>query len=132
MVKIGELALRTGCRVQTIRYYEREGLMPEPVRTETNYRLYNDTHAERLGFIRRCRALDMTLEEIRVLLSVYDSPGISCTEVNSLVDEHLEHVESRIEQLNELRESLVRLRAKCHGNSDSRSCGILSALAGSG
>ena len=130
MLQIGELALRTGCRVQTIRYYEREGLMPEPERTEANYRLYNDIHADRLGFIRHCRALDMTLEEIRALLSVYDRPDISCAEVDRLVDEHLEHVESRIEQLNELRDSLVGLRSKCNGDSDSRSCGILSTLAG--
>ena len=69
-MKIGELAKLTDCQVETIRYYERERLLPEPARSEGNYRLYTQAHVERLTFIRNCRSLDMTLEEIRSLLNL--------------------------------------------------------------
>ena len=77
-MKIGELARRTGCQVETIRYYEREGLLPEPARSPGNYRLYGSAHVERLTFIRHCRALDMTLGEIRTLLMHRDHPERDC------------------------------------------------------
>ena len=64
-IKIGELARRAQCPAQTIRYYEHEGLLPEPIRTAGNYRVYSRAHIERLSFIRNCRSLDMTLDEIR-------------------------------------------------------------------
>ena len=67
-MKIGELAAASDTVVETIRYYEREGLLPEPARTESNYRTYGDVHLARLQFIRYCRGLDMSLDEIRVLL----------------------------------------------------------------
>src|SRR6266436_257726 len=98
-LKIGELAKRTSCPVETIRYYEREGLLREPARSEGNYRLYTDIHVERLQFIRHCRSLDMTLEEIRNLLKFRDAPDENCGEVNALLDEHIEHVSSRIKEL---------------------------------
>ena len=69
-MKIGELATLTNTQIETIRYYEREGLLAEPRRSEGNYRIYGSAHAERLSFIRHCRGLDMTLDEIRVLLRV--------------------------------------------------------------
>ena len=68
-MKIGELASGTGTPVETIRYYEREGLLPAAARTEGNYRVYGQEHAQRLLFVRRCRSLDMTLQEIRALLT---------------------------------------------------------------
>ena len=67
-IKIGELARRTECQVETIRYYEKEGLLPEPTRSRGNYRLYGEAQVERLQFIRHCRSLDMTLGEVRALL----------------------------------------------------------------
>jgi DNA-binding transcriptional MerR regulator len=73
-LKIGELAKRTGSLVETIRYSERQGLLPEPARSEGNYRVYSDTHLERLQLIRHCRSLDMTLVEIRNLLRFRDAP----------------------------------------------------------
>ena len=88
-MKIGELAKLTDCQVETIRYYEREGLLPEPARSEGNYRLYTQAHVERLTFIRNCRSLDMTLEEIRSLLNLRDSPQDQCESVNALIDEHI-------------------------------------------
>ena len=77
-MKIGELAARTDCAVETIRYYEREGLLPAPRRSAGNYRQYGETHLERLVFIRNCRVLDMTLQEIKQLLTLREQPRASC------------------------------------------------------
>ena len=90
-MKIGQLAQQTGTPVDTIRYYEREGLLPRAARTEGNYRIYDAVHLERLAFIRRCRSLDMTLDEIRVLLCFRDRPLESCKDVNTLLDAHIDH-----------------------------------------
>ena len=73
-MKIGELAKLADCQVETVRYYEREGLLPAPARSGGNYRLYSSEHVERLTFIRNCRTLDMTLDEIRSLLALMDRP----------------------------------------------------------
>jgi Cd(II)/Pb(II)-responsive transcriptional regulator len=86
-LRIGELAKRTNCQIETIRYYEREGLLHAPERTDGNYRLYQDAHVERLRFIRQCRSLDMALDEIRTLLRFCDAPEKNCGEVNGLLDE---------------------------------------------
>ena len=91
-MRIGELAQASGTPVETIRFYEREGLLPTAARTEGNYRIYTPHHAERLAFIRQCRSLDMTLDEVRVLLRFKDQPTADCGEVNSLLDEHIGHV----------------------------------------
>ncbi|GAA5175611.1 MULTISPECIES: Cd(II)/Pb(II)-responsive transcriptional regulator [Halomonadaceae] len=128
-MKIGELAQRASCQVETIRYYEREGLLPEPARSAGNYRLYGMMHVERLMFIRHCRALDMTLGEIRRLLLHRDHPERDCAEVNDLVDEHIGHVETRLAQLDSLRTALIELRARCRGDADIGACGILRELA---
>lgn len=127
-MKIGELAKRIDCKVVTIRYYEREGLLPAPARSEANYRIYSEAHAERLAFIRHCRALDMTLDEIRALLGFQEHPERSCLAVNALIDEHLAHVAARIEQLGKLEQALIELRARCGGESAASECGILDAL----
>ncbi|HEY1028851.1 MAG TPA: Cd(II)/Pb(II)-responsive transcriptional regulator [Pseudomonas sp.] len=131
-MKIGELAKKAGCQVETIRYYEREGLLPAPARTEGNYRLYGSLHLERLVFIRNCRTLDMTLEEIQRLLALRDLPNESCAGINSLVDEHIEHVEARINSLLALREQLAELRDRCNGPQEAEDCGILRQLNASG
>lgn len=128
-MKIGELAQRADCPVQTIRYYEREGLLPEPARTKGNYRLYGDMHLERLSIIRRCRSLDMTLDEIRILLKLRDAPQENCTEVNSVLDVHIGHVAARIAELKALEKELKQLRRTCDDASIARNCGILNRLA---
>ncbi|MBY6110159.1 Cd(II)/Pb(II)-responsive transcriptional regulator [Halomonas sp. DP1Y21-3] len=127
-MKIGELARRSGVKVETVRYYEREGLLPEPARSEGNYRLYREAHAERLDFIRHCRALDMTLDEIRALLACQDDPDQPCEEADALIEAHLGHVEQRIAQLSRLKVELEGLRRRCAGQGKVGECGILNEL----
>jgi len=129
MLRIGELAKRADCLVQTVRFYESEGLLPEPARSEGNFRLYSDVHLARLVFIRRCRAKDMTLEEIRQLLSFRDNPELDCGEVNALVDEHIAQVRAKIKELRELEHELMDLRRTCQSARTARECGILNSLA---
>jgi len=127
-MKIGELAQKTHCQVVTIRYYEKQGLLPITVRSEGNYRIYGDEHAERLRFIMHCRSLDMALDEIRALLEFKDAPTENCAEVNDLLDEHIGHVAERIRELRQLEQQLNALRAQCQIASTSADCGILNQL----
>lgn len=127
--RIGDLATRLAVSVETIRYYEREGLLPKADRSEGNYRLYNDQHRERLEFILHCRALDMTHEEIRSLLRVRDAPELGCAEVNAVLDEHIEHVAERLRALRTLQAELKTIRARCESPSTAKNCGILQELA---
>ncbi len=127
-MKIGDIAAATGTPIDTIRYYEREGLLPAAARTESNYRLYTAAHAQRLQFIRHCRTLDMTLDEIRVLLRFKDSPDENCGEVNALLDAHIGHVTERVRELRALEQELKRLRAQCTAAQDAAHCGILEDL----
>lgn len=128
MFRIGELARRAECLVQTVRFYEAEGLLPEPVRSEGNFRLYDECHLERLQFIRRCRAKDMNLAEIRLLLSFRDRPELGCAEVNDLMDVHIAQVRSKIRELRKLEQNLIELRRSCDSNRAASECGILNGL----
>ena len=127
-MKIGDLAAASHTSVESIRFYEREGLLPEPARTQGNYRAYDGVHVQRLQFIRRCRALDMTLDEIRVLLRFKDAPQAECGEVNALLDEHIGHVATRIRELRQLEKQLKALREQCSGVHEAAHCGILNEL----
>lgn len=127
-MKIGELAKVTGSLVENIRFYEREGLLPQAERTEGNYRIYGQDHAERLAFIRNCRNLDMTLNEIRALLRFKEAPTENCGEVNALLDEHIGHVANRIRELKTLEKNLKTLRLQCQEANASKDCGILQGL----
>lgn len=127
-MKIGELANATGSQVENIRFYEREGLLPQAERTEGNYRIYGQDHAERLAFIRNCRNLDMTLNEIRALLRFKAAPTENCGEVNALLDEHIGHVADRIRELKALEKNLKALRMQCMEANASKDCGILQGL----
>lgn len=129
LIKIGALAQRTGATVETIRYYEKEGLLPEPSRSAGNYRLYREEHLERLQFILHCRTLDMTLDEVRTLLEYWDGPDKACGNVNNLLDEHIHAVAIRMEELEQLKLHLIALRQKCSQEATAKSCGILNTLA---
>lgn len=130
-MKIGELARVTQTQADTIRYYERKGLLPEPARSEGNYRIYGAEHVERLRFVRHCRSLDMTLEEVGALLRAMDAPQTGCQEVAALIDQHLDHVTARIRELTQLKARLKALRTQCDDDRDMAHCGILSSLAAS-
>lgn len=127
-LKIGELARRSQCQTETIRFYEREGLLPEPLRTPCNYRVYGSTHVERLAFIRNCRALDMTLDEIRQLLRLRDLARDNCRLAHALVDEHVAHVAERIQELQQLERQLKALRRQCRPARRELECAILDEL----
>ena len=126
-VKIGELAKITGCQVVTIRYYEKEGLLPLPERTEGNYRLYGDKDIERLNFIRHCRQHGMSLSEIHGLLQYSDNPTVSCDWINTLIQTHIANVDEQIRDLQHLKGHLQSLLHKCSGGKKSE-CGILKSL----
>lgn len=128
ILKIGELATQTGSSVETIRYYEQQNLLPPASRSASNYRLYNDTHVKQLQFIRHCRSLDMTLDEIRALLDFRDMPEENCIGVNTLLDKHIDHVAQRIKELKVLQMQLKDLRGRCRTVQSTEECGILQTL----
>ena len=127
-MRIGELARVTGTQIETIRYYERERLLALPARTKGNFRIYETQHLERLQFIRYCRSLDMSLDEVRALLKFKDAPAESCGDVNDLLDEHIGHVSRRIRELRTLERHLKELRQRCCEARTAQECGILSEL----
>ncbi|WP_028470120.1 Cd(II)/Pb(II)-responsive transcriptional regulator [Neptunomonas japonica] len=128
-MKIGELAKQVGVTVETIRYYENEGLLHAALRNPANnYRRYDQGHLERLIFIRRCRTLAMTHNEIKVLLQARIQPDDSCETINELIDEHIHHVQARMAELTILETQLIELRGQCHAALTTRDCGILREL----
>lgn len=133
-MRIGVLARTAECAVETIRFYEREGLLPAPRRSEGNYRLYRQEHLDRLLFIRRCRSLDMSLDDVRRLVRLLAEPDAECDDADVLLDDHIRQVTERIAALESLKSALVELRASCvcysernprHASAD---CGILRGL----
>lgn len=115
VASIGTLSRRTGCNTETIRYYERIGLMPEPPRTVGGHRSYSKAHERRLGFIRRCRELGFSIEEIRVLLGLVDGGDYTCGEVKAVTDRHLDGVRRKIADLGKLERTLQKIGAACAG-----------------
>ncbi len=131
-MRIGELAKRTACTVETIRFYEREGLLPRPARSGGNYRLYSAEDAERLAFIRNCRSLGMALAEIRVLLDCRGTPDADWREVIALLDLHILRIAQQISALEDLHRQLRAIRQLCNDrlNPEHRAgaCGIIRIL----
>ncbi len=128
-MKIGELAHVAQCTVETVRYYEKAGLLPETARTAGNFRVYGPDHVDRLRFIRNCRALAMSHEEIHALLGLADHPQTGCGAINTVLDQHIAHVNARIEELHKLKVQLQTLRGQCHTVQAADTCGILQGLA---
>lgn len=112
-MKIGELAAASDTSVETIRYYEREHLLPAPARSSSNYRQYTHAHLERLAFIRHCRALDMSLADIRQLIDLMANPLSDGAEVDALVQAQLTRVQSRLQSLQALEKQLRTLQSRC-------------------
>lgn len=126
-MKIGELAAQAGCEVQTVRFYEREGLLDAPPRETSGYRRYDDRSLARVRFIRHCRSLDIPLPEVKQLLEFAAHPGQSCGEVNDLLDRHIALVRRRLHALRALDKQLSALRRSCDGD-PSHACAILEAF----
>jgi len=127
-MKIGELSKKSGCSIQTIRFYEREKLIRPCQRTDSNYRLYDASSLSRLRFIRQCRSLDLTLAEITQLLETKESPETSCTSINNLINDHMEEVSQKIAELNELKATLAQMVEACSDNNKVKECGVLHLL----
>lgn len=127
-MRIGELAESTGVGVETVRYYEKLGLLPPPAREGNGYRSYSKTHLERLAFIRHCRALDMPLADVTRLLNFVEQPASDCGDINVLVDEQLARVRARLESMRALEKQLSALRRQCSEPHSTQECGILHEL----
>lgn len=127
-MKIGELAKLTDCDTETIRYYEREGLLPVPPRSGSGYRQYSDSDAERLAFIRHCRSLGMSLDEVRILQHFQAEPQLACSDINAMLDRHLQQTEAQIAALQRLQKQLRTLRESCQAHLTAQQCGILQNL----
>jgi MerR family mercuric resistance operon transcriptional regulator len=126
-VRIGELARRTGCNIETIRYYEKAGLLAPPMRTAAGYRLYNPDALRRLLFIRRARELGFKPEEVRAMLSLSDERPQPCAEVMSVARGHLADVRSKLADLRAMEAALESLVAQCE-TGVSTTCPLIETL----
>jgi DNA-binding transcriptional MerR regulator len=127
-VKIGELGLATATKVETVRYYEKIGLLPPPARTAANYRAYGPDHLARLSFIRRARDLGFTLEAVRELLTLSDDKAQSCEAVDVMARAHLTEIDRKVADLRALRSELARVLGAC-GHGTVADCKIIETLA---
>ena len=126
-VTIGRAARKAGCKVQTVRYYEQIGVLPEPVRTQGNQRLYSESDLQRLTFVRHARELGFPLSAIRDLLSLADDPGQPCETVDAIAREQLAQVERRITHLQALKQELEEMIKQCSGGSVAK-CRVIEVL----
>lgn len=127
-MRIGELGQATGVDIETIRHYEKIGLLSSPARDPNGYRNYDATHVERLAFIRHCRALDMPLAEVKRLLDFVAHPEADCGDINRLIDEQLARVRARLQSMQALEKQLAELRMQCEAGHVATECGILQEL----
>lgn len=127
-LSIGDVAKATGVKVVTIRYYEQIGLLPVPSRTDGNYRAYNQEHIRGLRFIRRCRDLGFTLEQVRDLLRLASRKNEACSEVDQITMRHLADIETKVSDLSRLAAELRRISECCRGDGLIADCRIIEAL----
>ncbi|PCD03781.1 MerR family transcriptional regulator [Sphingomonas spermidinifaciens] len=126
-MKIGDIANRTGLKVETIRFYEREGLIDAPRRSDGNYRLYNHSHLDRLSFVKRSRDLGFTLDQVRDLLRLAENTRNSCDEVDEIVAVHIREIDRKLGDLAALRDEVVRWGGGCDANTIAN-CKVIDAL----
>ena len=127
---IGVLSTETGVNIETIRYYERIGVMPKPPRTEGRHRVYDSDNLKRLTFIRRGRELGFSIDEIRDLLGLVRGHGLTCAEVKGMTEQHVAGIRSKVKDLKRLERVLRQLAAQCHGT-QVPDCPILEVLSAS-
>jgi MerR family mercuric resistance operon transcriptional regulator len=128
LLTIGELAERGEVNAQTIRYYERCGLLPKPRRSPSGYRLYDQNAAKRLSFVRRAQALGFSLREINDLLSLRLRADTTCADIRDAARQKIASVDGKLAELNRIRAALVRLARSCRGSGPKSECPILEAL----
>ncbi|ROP83194.1 MerR family transcriptional regulator [Stella humosa] len=124
---IGELARGAGTKVETVRFYEKIGLIPAPARTAGNYRAYGPQHLNRLSFVRRSRDLGFSLDQVRAMLDLADERDRSCEAIDAIAREHLIEVERKIADLEALRRELGSIVNQCHSGTVAE-CRIIEAL----
>jgi len=127
---IGTLSERTEVNIETIRYYERIGILPKPPRSSGGHRLYANEHKQRLVFIRRSRALGFSLQEVRLLLGLSGGRRLTCAKVKSITEQHVTEIRRKIKDLRRLERVLSDMAAQCRGD-EIPECPILEALANS-
>lgn len=117
-MKIGQLANAIGCSIETIRFYEKQGLLPTPERGSNNFRYYNEEHLKLLSFICYCRTLDISLAEIKQILTLEHAEQVQADEINALLDRHIKEIAKRIHELDHLRMQFIELKGKCRNCRD--------------
>ena len=127
-LSIGQLAKNTGVTVETLRFYEKKGLVTPPVRTDSGYRRYQPETVKRVRFIQRAKAVGFTLNEIAQLLTLKQEPGTSCADIKLKATEKIDDVESKIRELTRIRQALQKMVLKCTGKTDLSGCPILEEL----
>lgn len=126
---IGALSRRTGVNIETVRYYERVGILPKPPRSSGGHRVYDDALRKRLAFVRRARELGFSLDDVRTLLGLIDGPDHTCAEVRSVTLAHLEDVRRKLLDLRRLETTLDRIVRRCRGGRVP-DCPVIDALGG--
>jgi len=126
-IRRGDLARATGCNLETIRYYEKIGIMPDPPRNTNGYRSYDDAHVRRLKFVMRSRDLGFALEEVRGLLGLVDDQSRTCAEVQIIAEDHLTDVRAKIADLKRIERVLSDTVARCTGDA-APECAVIDAL----
>ena len=121
------MARATGCNLETIRYYEKIGIMPDPPRNTKGYRSYDDAHVRRLKFVMRSRDVGFTLEEVRGLLGLVDEQSRTCAEVQVIAEDHLTDVRAKIADLKRIERVLSDTVARCTGDA-APECAVIDAL----
>ena len=124
--RIGQAAEHSGVSVANIRFYEKAGLLPAGIRSDNSYRVYDERDVHQLRFIRLCRAMDMSLDEVRTLLNLDLSSKADCAVANDALEQHIRHVRERLAELRVLQRELVELRNRCDGSGPQ--CRIIEAL----
>ena len=125
----GDLARATGCNIETIRYYEKTGLLPDPPRSTAGYRIYSAAHATRLRFILRARKLGFSMEDIRGLMGLDDGAAPTCAEVKERTERHLADVRAKISDLRRIESVLAATASRCSG-AEVPNCPVLDAISG--
>lgn len=127
-LSIGQVAKQSGIGIETIRFYERKGLIDEPSRRESGYRQYTDDVIRRLTFIQQAKTLGFTLNEIHELLSLRSQPGVTSREIKQLAQAKLGDIEQKIKMLKRIQKSLKTLVDQCSGIGPTDECPIIEAL----